>query len=157
MTNAPLPPPLPPPPQPLDYRGDPGSPGFGKSASGARAAPIFSLARLIAALTVMAILLAIFLLIIPRIERVYADFGTKLPWVTQLVLDISRFLQAPLGWVTAAVVTCIVAVAMSALPIPRRWLRLMVTLIMAIIVILLALAVLLPMIDLMDNIAGGKR
>jgi type II secretory pathway component PulF len=155
MTNAPVPPPIP--PQPLDYRGDPGSPGFGPSASAARAASIFSLARFIAGIAVMAILLVIFLLIIPRLETVYNDFGTKLPWITQLVLDISRFLHTPLGWVAAAVITCIVAVTLAVLPIPRRWLRLLITLIMALIVILLALAVLLPMINLMDAISNGKK
>ena len=159
MTNAPLPPPLP--PQPLDYRGDGGNrivatPGFGPPGT-RRNTSVFSIPRFISALAVMAIVLVIFLLIIPRLETVYADFGTKLPWITQVVLDISRFLRTALGVLAAIVITSIVAVTFSVLPIPRRWLRLLVTLIMALVVILLALAVLLPIKNLMDNISSGKK
>ena len=157
MTQTPIPPPFPPPPpQPLDYHGD--RSGLGRAALGQRRSnAIFSIARFVAAMVVMLIVLAIFLTVIPRLERVYADFGTRLPLITQLVLDISRFVRTPLGWVVAAVIACIVAVVVAVLPIPRRWLRLLVIFIMALVVITLALAVLLPMIDLMDNISGGKR
>jgi type II secretory pathway component PulF len=158
MTQSPIPPPFPPPPQPqpLDYRGD-RSGGFDPAAIAQRRSnAIFSIARFVAAMIVMLIVLGIFLTVIPRLERVYADFGTKLPLITQLVLDISRFLRTPLGWVVAGVITCIVAVVFAVLPIPRRWLRLLVIFIMALFVITLALAVFLPMIDLMDNISGKR-
>jgi len=154
MSNPPVPPPLP--QQPLDYRGSGGDVG-GPVPARTRQDSIFSLIRFIAAMAVMLILLAIFLIVIPRLESVYADFGTKLPWITQLVLDVSRFLQTPLGWVVAAVIAGIVALTVAVLPIPRRWLRLLVTLVLALIVISLALAVLLPIMNLMDSISSGKR
>ena len=157
-SNAPIPPPLPPhQAQPLDYRGGYG-PGVDPAALAQRRSnAIFSIVRFICAMAVMLILLLIFLTVIPRLESVYNDFGTKLPLVTQIVLDISRFLQTPLGWVTAAVIACIVGVVVAVLPIPRRWLRLLVLLVMAMIVITLGLAVLLPMINLIDNISAGKK
>ena len=106
MTIPPNPPPLP--PQQLDYRG-PVATGAGPvpvaaAAAATRAASIFSIVRFILASAVMGVLLIIFLLVIPRLETVYADFGTKLPWITQLVLTISRFLRTPLGWLAAAFV-----------------------------------------------------
>jgi type II secretory pathway component PulF len=158
MTQSPIPPPFPPhQPQPLDYRGD-RSGGFDSAALAQRRSnAIFSLVRFILAMAVMLILLLVFLTVIPRFERTYADFGIKLPLITQLVLDISRFLQTPLGWVVAAVIACIVGVVVAVLPIPRRWLRLLVIFFMALVVITLALAVLLPMINLMDNISAGKK
>jgi len=164
MTDARIPPPLP--PQPLDYRGRPGErivakPGFdlppAQSSSAQRAASIFSLVRLITTISVLAIMLIVFFLVIPRLETVYADFGTKLPWITQLVLDVSRFLHTPLGWVVAFAIAGIIAVTMAVLPIPRRWLRLLVVVMLALITISLALAVLLPIVNLMDSISSGKK
>jgi type II secretory pathway component PulF len=157
-SNAPIPPPLPPHhAQALDYRG-PYEPGVDPAALAQRRSnAIFSIVRFVLAMAVMLFLLLIFLTVIPRLERVYADFGTKLPLVTQIVLDISRFLQTPLGWVAAAVIACIVGVTVAVLPIPRRWLRLLVIFALAMVVIVLALAVLLPMINLIDNISAGKK
>jgi type II secretory pathway component PulF len=157
-SNAPIPPPLPPhQAQALDYRG-PYGPGADPAALAQRRTnAIFSLVRFICAMAVMLFLLLIFLTVIPRFERVFADFGTKLPLITQIVLDISRFLQTPLGWVAAAVIACIVGVTVAVLPIPRRWLRLLVIFVLAMVVISLALAVFLPMIELIDNISAGKK
>jgi len=159
MSNPPTPPPLP--PQPLEYGGGPGSGASAipvAAAAAARGASIFSIIRFIAASAVMGILLIIFLLIIPRLETAYADFGTKLPWITQLVLDVSRFLRTPLGWVAAAFVTFVVALMIAVLPIRGRWLRLLILFVLALITIGLGLAVLLPIVNLMENItSGGKR
>jgi type II secretory pathway component PulF len=163
-TNPPpLPPPLP--PQPLEYQG-PVAPGAGAgpavagaaaAAAAARGASVFSIVRFMLASAVMSILLIIFLLIIPRLETVYADFGTKLPWITQLVLNVSRFLRTPLGWVTAAFVTGIVALMIAVLPIRGRWLRLLILFVMALVIIALALSVLLPIVHLMENITSGGK
>jgi hypothetical protein len=157
-SNAPIPPPLPPHhAQALDYRG-PYEGGVDTRELGQRRAnAIFSLVRFILAIAVMLFVLLIFLTVIPRFERTFADFGIKLPLITQIVLDISRFLQTPLGWVAAAVIACIVGVTVAVLPIPRRWLRLLVILLLAMVVISLALAVFLPMIQLIDNISAGKK
>ena len=155
-----IPPPMPPepPPRPLDYRGPAHTAGIDPAELARRRSnAIFSLVRFTFAMAVMAILLLIFLTVIPRIERAYADFGTKLPFITQLVLDVSRFLQTPLGWVAAAVIAGIVGVTVAIVPIPRRWFRLIVIFLMAMMVIVLALAVLLPMVNLIDNISAGKK
>ena len=156
MTIPPNPPPIP--QQPLDYRGGRGSTGGPAMtpAAGYRPHPsIFSAIRFVAAIAVMLILLAIFFFVIPQLEAVYADFGTKLPAITQIVLDVSRFLHTPLGWIVAIIITGIVALADSVLPIPARWLRLLVVLLLALIVIALALALFLPIVNLMDSISGG--
>ena len=160
MSNAPIPPPLPPEPQSLNY-GDPRRAGPGPRGGGVGGAPIdrrqsiFSLIRFVAAIAVMSVLMMIFLLVIPRLERVYADFGTKLPWITQLVLDVSRFLQTPLGWVVAAFIAGVVALVVGVLPIPRRWLRLLVVLFLAAIVIALGMAVLLPILNMMESLTSN--
>ncbi len=123
----------------------------------AQQASIFSVIRFVAAVAVMAILLAILFFVVPPLESLYRDFGTKLPWITMLVLDTSRFLHTPLGWVVAIIITGIVALTVSVLPIPARWLRLLVVLLLALIVIALALALFLPMMNLIDSVSGGKK
>ena len=157
-SNAPIPPAMPPQQaQPLDYRGGYGTGLGGTTLAQRRSNAIFSIVRFILAMAVMLFLVLIFLTVIPRLERVYADFGTRLPLITQIVLNISRFLQTPLGWVVATVIACIVGVVVAVLPIPRRWLRLLVIFLLAVVIIMLALAVLLPMINLMDSISAGKK
>jgi type II secretory pathway component PulF len=142
----------------LDYGGPHGPHGAG-GAGGAGGGPagvsIFSMVRFAAAIVVILVLLAIFFLIMPRLENVYKDFGVKLPWITMLVLNVSRFLKTPLGWLVAAFIAGIIAVVVAVLPIPRRWLRLLVTFVLALTVIALALAVLLPFLNLMESISGG--
>ena len=159
MTTPPNPPPIP--PQPLEYRGPTAPGGAGPipvaATAATRSASIFSIVRFILTSAVMAVLLTIFLLVIPRLETVYNDFGTKLPWITQLVLDISRFLRTPLGWVAAAFVVGIVALMIAVLPIRGRWLRLLILFVLALIVIALGAAVLLPIVNLIENISGGGK
>jgi type II secretory pathway component PulF len=153
MIQPPNPPPLP--QRPLNYSG-PVAPSVGVApASYAQRVAVFSIIRFIASLAVMLILVVIFLFVVPRLEVVYADFGTKLPWITQLVLDVSRFLRTPLGWVAAAVIAGIVALTTAFLPISGRWLRLLILLVLALVVIGLALAVLLPIVNLMESITSG--
>jgi type II secretory pathway component PulF len=45
-------------------------------------------------------------------------------------------------------------VVFAVLPIRGRWLRLLIVLILALVVLTLALAVFVPLIDLMNNAAG---
>ena len=152
MSNVPNPPPLP--SQPLDYSG-PVPPGVVAAAAVAREVAIFSIIRFIASMAVMLILVVIFVFVVPRLETVYQDFGTKLPWITMLVLDIGRFLHTPLGWVTALLVAGVISVVIAVLPIRGRWLRLLILLVLAGVVIGLALAVMLPIMNLMESLSGG--
>ena len=146
-----VPPPLP--PQPLEYRGD-----RGPSLIGARRSPsIFSIVRFVIAIGMMAILAAVLLLVIPRIETVYADFGVKLPMVTAIILDASRFLRTPIGWAFGILIAGVVGVVFAVLPIKGRWLRLLVMTILALLVIALALALFMPMISLIESISGSGK
>src|SRR5688572_13908324 len=148
--SAPSAPPPLPPPQPLDYG------GVGTIGGGLRASPtlaLFSIASFVMTSAVMLIVLAIFIFVIPRLETVYADFGTKLPLITRLVLDVSRFVRTPLGWLCGGIVAFGVAGTVALIPIRGRWLRLVLLLLLALVIIALALAVLLPILDLMESIS----
>ena len=151
MTTAP--PPLP--PQPLQYRGDPG-PSFAAGAQ-RRTPSIFSLARFVVAVGVVAILAIILLLVIPRFEVIYKDFGVKLPMVTVIILDTSRFLRTPIGWAFGILIAGVVGVVFAVLPIKGRWLRLLVVTVLALLVIARALALFMPMISLIDSISGSGK
>ena len=158
MSDAPPPIPPPMPAQPLNY-GGPVAPDAGAVPVNAvaRAASIVSIVRFILTSAVLAVLVMIFLFVIPRLEATYADFGVKLPWITQLVLDISRFMQTPLGWVTAAFVVGVVALMIAVLPIRGRWLRMVALFVLTLLTIAMALAILLPFLHLIENISSGKR
>ena len=144
------PPPIP--PQPLDYG------GVRTVAGGFRSSPatkLFSLAAFLMTSAVMLILLAIFIFVVPRLETGYADFGTNLPLITRLVLGVGRLMQTPIGWVSGVIVVFGVAGTVALLPLRGRWLRLILLLLLALVIIGLALAVLLPILNLMESISSN--
>ena len=152
MAQSPQTPPPPPlPTQPLNY-------DAGDRFAGHRVPPppsVFSVLRFVATLIVLAIVAVIFLGVIPRLETVYADFGTKLPAVTVAVLNISRFLRTPTGWVFGTLVAGVIAVTFAVLPVRGRWLRLIVIVLLAVLVLGLALAVLMPIMNLIESISSN--
>jgi len=101
----------------------------------------------------MFVLLAIFVFVVPRLTTVYTDFGTPLPLVTTLMIAVGRFMQTPLGWLCGVVVAFGVAAVASFAPIRGRWLRLALVVLFALLILGLALAVLLPMLNLMESIS----
>jgi type II secretory pathway component PulF len=98
--------------------------------------------------------------VVPRFAQVFKDFGTKLPAVTQLMLDASRLFLATPVWLTGPLLVIGIATSVAFIPLPRRAVRLLITLVMAVIVLFFALALLTPLLNLMDslsNSAGGKH
>src|SRR5687768_4258232 len=163
MTDfPPTPPPLP--GHPLDYRDSRLAQGSVGGGGGANIGPLayapprrlFSVLRFTISIIVMLILAGIFMLVVPRLESVYMDFGVKLPAVTMIVLDVSRFLRTPLGWFFATLIAAVVGVFFAVLPVGGRWLRLLMVTMLALIVLGLALAVLLPFVNLMESLSGGR-
>ena len=145
----PEPPPLP--GQPLEYGGS----GRHDPAGYVRRPSFFSIIRFVGAMIFMAVVAVIFLGVIPRLETVYADFGTKLPAITVAVLNTSRFLRTPIGWVFGTLVAGVVAVTFAVLPVKGKWLRLIVILLLALLALGLALAVMMPILNLIESISGN--
>ena len=104
---------------------------------------------------------AMLFLFLPRIERMYADFGTKLPAATQIVLNMARFAQS---WGYAPAVAIPVAAGLlvprfarrSTTPRSTRLLVLLFINFVALILIFVAIiVVMLPWYQMMDNISGN--
>ena len=160
MTASP-PPPLPPEPperrrpapvSPLDY-GHPPGPGDQTPPPPVTFSPaIFLLTA--GATSVVVILLGF---VVPRLETVFRDFGTKLPAVTELVLGVSRLFTRTPVWLTGPVIVLGVATAAAMIPLPRRAVRLLITMILALIVLAFALAILLPLVNLMTSVSSPRH
>lgn len=148
-SNQPPPPPLP--PEMLDYRAAGGVPG----AYPPRRA-VFSVGSFIATTAVMLVLLGIFWFVMPQLENAFKDFGVKLPAVTAALLHVSRLLHTPGGLVFGVMIAGSIGVLVAVLPFRGRGLRLLLTLILGVIVLVVALAVLLPLMGLMQSMSGGK-
>ena len=157
MSNPHTPPPIP--PRPLDYGDERSRPSVGTVPyfPALPRQPIFSVARFIVTTLAMLILLGIFLVVMPRLETVYKDFGTKLPAVTVVMLSIGRLMNTPGGWFFGLLIAVSTGVLVAVLPLRGRGLRLLLVLLLALIVVALALAVLLPLVNLMESISGGGK
>jgi type II secretory pathway component PulF len=134
---------------PLDYR-TPTEPEH----QGAR----FSLAMALPVGLFVLVLFIILMFVIPRLELVYKDFGSKLPLVTMIVLNASRWFRSV--WILWPMLLCLPVVAGLCAPQSKsaqRWLRLLMVVCFAGIVILIALAVFMPLISLTETISNPKR
>ena len=145
------PPPLP--PQPLNYGRGGGHVGRGAPSRHA----LFSLMRFFWTLGVLSVLLMIFVVVVPRFETIFADFGVKLPGVTRLVLDVGRFLQTPIGWIVGLMAVCGAAAIVALVPVSGRLVRPLMTVVLGLLVVGLGLAMLMPMLKLIESIAGGGK
>jgi type II secretory pathway component PulF len=143
------PPPLPPQPQSLNYGGNALA---GAAFVGRRR---FSALRFVMTSAVMLVLLGILVFVMPRLERNYRDLGTELPAVTVVMLGIARAMSTPAGWIVGLLVTFGLAVLVGLLPLGVRGIRLLLVLILGLIVVAVALAVLLPIVNLMDSITSN--
>jgi type II secretory pathway component PulF len=139
---------------PLDYRPPPGSPGHPPPPQPTGAVG-FSLPAFL--LTAFATTVVLILLggVVPRLEMAFRDFGVKLPAVTQVVLGASRLFTRTPVWLTGPVIVLGMATAVALIPLPRRALRLLISVVLALIVLGFALAVLLPMVQLITTVSGG--
>jgi type II secretory pathway component PulF len=105
--------------------------------------------------------LAVTVLAVPKFEAIFKDFKLDLPLLTKLLLTFSRWPNAILGVMLLVVLAAGDSVCAGFLhrklsPTARRFYRLAVYLLLAGAVLFLALALLLPLIALMDGIAGKK-
>ncbi len=104
-------------------------------------------------------------LVIPRFATIFADFGLKLPWATQFVIDISTF-QKRYGLTYAIVpLALLVAVGLSMLTWrgnridsrpPRRWTARVLWILLILLLAYLILAMALPMSALINGVNGSK-
>ena len=156
MSGSSKPPPIP--PQPMDY--DTGAAGHVGSMPYYPLPParrIFSAGRFIMTTLVMLMLLGIFLVVMPRLEAAYKDFGAELPLVTTVMLSIGRLMNTPGGWFFGVLIAASTGVLVATLPIRGRALRLILVLSLGLIVLSVALAVFMPLVTMMQSISGGKR
>lgn len=159
MSNPrpPLPPRLPPPP-PLEYeRVQPRRPIHAG----------IHVAIAIHATAYMALPMLLLILVVPRFEAVFRDFRTELPWITKLVLYISRWAANEYGWmfVLPLIVALVVpgllldlrGTSEQGLRIYRRVARLLLMLAMLVVSGVIILACFMPMISLIDSVSGARK
>jgi type II secretory pathway component PulF len=141
------------PSDPLDYASS--STGAGSPPSTKES---FSLGVALPAAVFLGGLFLILVLVVPRLETVFKDFGTKLPVVTEIVLNASRwFRSAYYAWLIVPALVVAAGVFAPRSKEGRRWLRLMMIFLFAGVVLALAWAVFAPMLSLIENISGSKR
>lgn len=109
----------------------------------------------------------IVILIVPRFEMVFKDFKTELPWITKLVLRISRWTANEYGWV--AIFPLIVAAVLPGIlldrqsptghgaRIYRRVMTRLLLLAMLSFVGIVIFACFMPMISIIDSVSGTAR
>ena len=112
----------------------------------------FSPAAFLWMLMVMFLITTILTLILPRVEQIYKDFGVKLPAITVAVLSTGHSIGGVASWIVAIPLSVLAAYVVATVPIGARWLPLILTLVLGAIACLIALALFLPMISLMQNI-----
>src|SRR5439155_18357126 len=143
------------PPSPIEYyaRDD--------TTAGARR---FSFAGFFAGCAFVALISRLMVMVVPHFETAFKDFGARLPAVTQLVLDISRWFRGR-GWIPVClipfVVGLIVPFLLPAEPGQRRigaeWVFIVLLCLAIAIGLFVAVALYMPMITLMQSVSGGKR
>ena len=139
---------------PLDYRGTPDN-SDGATSTPATPPVGFSIPAFLLTAFATTIVLLILGGVVPHLAETFKDFRTELPVVTTLLLAVSSlFVRTPV-WLTGPVIVLGVATAVAFIPLPRRALRLLITLILTAVVLVIALGILLPLVNLMTNISSG--
>jgi type IV pilus assembly protein PilC len=133
---------------------------------------VFSFPAFLAGAIIAVAIAFIMLLVVPRFEQIFKDFGTKLPALTQVVLQLAR-ITASGGWVALTLLP-VIAGFLGALippeePLPevteggRRRRRRMTVVMRATVLILFViagvtiLALFLPMISLINAVSGSGK
>ncbi len=101
---------------------------------------------------------------VPRFDLIFRDFGTKLPAVTQIVLDIARW-RGGWGWIAVWVVPIVLGFLAPFVAPARagrrnqnqRWITALMLLLTGILVGLVVIALFLPMMALIQNVSPGKK
>jgi type II secretory pathway component PulF len=105
--------------------------------------------------------LVVTVLAVPKFETVFKDFKLDLPVATKLLLTFCRWPTAIFGVMGLTALAAGDSVSAGFLhrrmsPTARKFYRLAVYLLLAGVVLLLALALLLPLVTLMDALGGAK-
>jgi len=125
---------------------------------------VFSLRAFLAAAIIQAVLFALLGLIVPRFEPIFQSFGVRLPALTQLLLELSRWFR-DVGWIIILPLPFVIGFGVGLLTqapaadAPRRNWRLasIVILIVGVIVIVTVVALFLPMITLIQAVSGQGK
>lgn len=110
-----------------------------------------------------ALLSILFGLIVPRFEMVFKDFGTKLPFITILVLDVSRQFRT-WGWIPVWLVPFVIGfISPLMLPFKRapwrggvKWVFGILLVLTIGIGIFVAIAMFMPMVTISTGISSPK-
>ena len=99
-------------------------------------------------LLMMTLIMRLLTVILPRVERVYSDFGVELPAVTRIVLSAGRSISGVAAWVIAVPLALATAFVVGTIPIGGRMLRLILVLVIGAITAFIAAALFLPLVSL---------
>ena len=110
-----------------------------------------------------AVVTFLMVVMVPRFEEIFRDFGTKLPTPTVVLLNASRFFGMDYGWVLFWVIAAVVPVLVARIrpwPPRHRGLGLTVSVIVSGVLIGLTLlavyvALMLPMVSLIQTVSSG--
>ena len=109
-----------------------------------------------------------FVILVPQIARVYADFKLRLPMVTVIVLGFGRWMNpwGIIGLVLVPIALAAVVPLLVPLPTPddpqadvraaRRW-ALLIRILLLLLLGAMAAAVLIPMVSLVDSVTTQKK
>ena len=98
---------------------------------------------------------AIVMLVVPKFESIFRDFGVQLPTLTVIILALSHFLY-PWGAIPALAAPVALGFLVQTFPNPSaaRWLRLVLIVVSMGLILLLVIALFMPMITLIGNMSG---
>jgi hypothetical protein len=116
-------------------------------------------------------LVVVCLLIVPYFEVIFLDFNTKLPWLTLVVLHLSRWVRTDYGWlyllllpILVAIVGGTIGLAIQGQPATRRsterrllgwgWAALLTGFLLMAMAAILIIAMFLPMVSLVQTVSG---
>ena len=121
----------------------------------------FSLTIFLASGASIAVLILLLVFAVPRVESIFADFGTKLPMATQLLLDVSRW-AISWGWIPLCSVPFALAL-LGPLVVPQRaasrreamlWIAIAVLATFCVMLVLIVVVLFLPILKLLEAISG---
>ena len=106
-------------------------------------------------------LLLVMIFVIPKFEAIFADFGTRLPAITQFLIDVAR-ICARFGWLPAALFPLAAGFVFPLFVQPdlrHAHARVLIALLLVLVMLLatlliLIIALFMPMLSLIQNISG---
>ena len=96
------------------------------------------------------------LLLVPKVEAVFADFTAKLPATTVLLVDCERVIRSGFWFIVIGIPVAIGAATGPLSPGGRRAVRMLLTLAFAGLVVFALLGLLIPMLNLVNSMSGAR-